>query len=167
MDARAVDHFRELVDTAAARMERLPDAAASRQPAPGKWCHKEILGHLIDSAAHNQTRFVRAQVLDELVFPGYDQDAWVRVQRYRERSWTDLIATWRAYNHQIAAIMEAVRADERDRPRSRHNLDQIAFGSLPPDMPATLGFLMRDYAAHLHHHLVQILGPEAPAGRPA
>jgi hypothetical protein len=38
---------------------------------------KEILGHLIDSAANNIQRFVRAAAADPLVFPGYDQNAWV------------------------------------------------------------------------------------------
>ena len=49
------------------------------------------LGHLIDSAVNNHARFVRAQLQDDLVFPGYDQDGWVRVQRYDERSWPALV----------------------------------------------------------------------------
>jgi len=48
--------------------------AASR-PAPGKWSQKEIIGHLIDSASNNHGRFVRAQLQDDLIFAGYDQDA--------------------------------------------------------------------------------------------
>ena len=93
----------------------------------------------------------------DLVFDGYDQEAWVRVQRYQERPWSDLVQTWRAYNAQIAAIIGSTPPIELDRPRSPHNLERIAFGALPADGEATLGFLMRDYVAHLQHHLRQVL----------
>ena len=35
------------------RLRRMDEATASKRPAPGKWSKKEILGHLIDSAANN------------------------------------------------------------------------------------------------------------------
>ena len=72
----------QVVDEAASRMMSIPEEQTGLRPAPGKWSRKEILGHLIDSAVNNQARFVRAQLQDDLVFDGYDQDAWVRVQRY-------------------------------------------------------------------------------------
>ena len=56
-------------------------AAETAQPrAPGKWSKREILGHLIDSAANNHQRFVRAQQSPRLEFPRYAQDDWVAVQ---------------------------------------------------------------------------------------
>src|SRR6185503_3729287 len=79
MDAAFVDSFDRIVVEAAARLRAITDDAASTRPAPGKWSPKEIVGHLIDSAVNNQARFVRAQLQDDLIFPGYDQDAWVHV----------------------------------------------------------------------------------------
>jgi hypothetical protein len=52
------------------------------KPAPDRWSKKEILGHLIDSAANNHQRFVRAQGTPRLEFPGYEQEFWVATQAY-------------------------------------------------------------------------------------
>ena len=139
-------------------MLEIPDTDASQPRAPGKWSRKEIVGHLIDSAVNNQARFVRAQSQDDLVFPGYEQDAWVRVQRYHDRPWADLVFTWQAFNAQVAATMRAAVMEEVERVRPRHNLGDIGFEPLPAGTPPTLGFLMRDYVLHLRHHLRQVLG---------
>lgn len=157
MSAELLDSLPVIVNDAASRMLAIPDGVASQPRPSGEWSRKEIIGHLIDSAVNNQARFVRAQMQDDLIFPGYDQDAWVRVQRYRERSWSELVEIWRVYNLQIAAVMGATPRAERERPRLHHNLQDIGFQRLPDGVDATLGFLMRDYVAHLQHHLRQVL----------
>jgi hypothetical protein len=113
MDAIFLADFRRTVADAAGRLLIYSDTDAARPLAPGKWSRKEIIGHLIDSAANNHARFVRAQLHDDLVFEGYDQARWVEVQRYRERPWTDLVGLWQAYNVHIASVMES--ADRRRR----------------------------------------------------
>src|SRR4249919_1362729 len=147
-----------IVGRGAAELLKIPDDTASRPRGPGKWSPKQIVGHLIDSAVNNHARFVRAQLQDDLVFPGYDQDGWVRVQRYDERSWPALVDAWRTVNTQIAAVMGATPETELTRPRLRHNLQEIGFRLLPAGDEATLEFLMRDYIAHLEHHLGQVYG---------
>jgi len=166
MDAAFVDSFDRIVVEAAARLRAITDDAASTRPAPGKWSPKEIVGHLIDSAVNNQARFVRAQLQDDLVFSGYDQDGWVRVQRYDERSWPETVQAWHTFNTQIVAVIGATPAQEFSRPRERHNLHEIGFQQLPDGTPATLGFLMRDYVAHIEHHLKQVLGGRSLTARP-
>jgi hypothetical protein len=152
----AAAELRTVVDEATPRLMTIGEAAASRSRGPGKWSPKQIVGHLLDSAINNHARFVRAQLQDDLVFPGYDQDGWVRVQRYDQRAWPDLVVAWRTYNQQIADVMRMTPEAELHRPRPRHNLDQIGFHPLPVGEPATLGLLMRDYVAHVQHHLRQI-----------
>jgi len=156
MDPDFLRDFRRTLDKARVSLTSLSDADASLAKAPGKWSHKEIIGHLIDSAANNHARFVRGQAMDDLLFEGYDQNAWVRVQRYNECSWIDLIQLWYAYNRHLADVMERADPDALARPRARHSLDRIAFHPLDPSTPATLAFVMRDYVAHLKHHLNQI-----------
>ncbi len=160
MDAAFIAEFRRTIDRAAERLGTFCDSEAGHPTAPGKWSKKEIVGHLIDSAANNHGRFVRAQLQEDLVFPGYDQDAWVRVQRYRDRPWSDLVALWRAYNRHIACVMESADPELVDRVRTSHNLDELAWQAVQRTEPTTLDYFMRDYVAHLEHHLRQALGSD-------
>ena len=146
----------ETLDAAGAEFRAAPSAAAARRPAAGVWSPQEVIGHLIDSAANNHHRFVRAQWQDDLVFPGYDQEAWVAAQRYLEAPWLELIALWQAYNRHIARVMAATPAGVLNRAHVRHNLDQIAWRTVPAGQPATLDYFMNDYVGHLHHHVAQI-----------
>ena len=152
--------LREVVDAATRALGAIDDAASARRPAPDKWSPREIVGHLVDSAANNHGRFVRAQAQDDLVFPGYAQDAWVDAQGYRSAPWTDLVALWAAYNRHLARVMTLAPEAARMRPRARHNLDEIGWSAVPADVPATLDHLMADYVDHLEHHLRQVLGPD-------
>jgi len=152
-----VDELRRTVETARVRLQSIPDAQSAARPAPGKWSRKEIIGHLIDSAANNHQRFVRASFQDALVFPGYDQDEWVRAQRYQDARWARLIDLWATYNLHVAHVMESIPAQVRERPRTRHNLHEIAWRTVPESQPTTLDAFMRDYVGHLKHHIDQAL----------
>jgi len=155
-----VAELHDLVERASPRLLALGDEAAARRPAPEKWSAKEIVGHLIDSASNNHQRFVRAQLQDDLVFDGYDQEAWVARQRYEDAPWEELVGLWKLYNLHLVRLMRAVPEIERLRGRPRHNLDQLAWKPVSRDEQTTLDYFMRDYVGHLRSHLVQILGPE-------
>jgi len=155
-EAEYAKDLRETVDRAAAELRAIPEAVASVRPAPGKWSIKEIIGHLIDSASHNHQRFVRARWQDDLVFQGYQQDEWVAAQQYQSVPWDELVTLWQTYNRHVARVMAQVPAAIARREHRRHNLDQIAWQSVPADRPATLEYFMRDYVAHLKHHLRQV-----------
>ena len=148
--------FRSTVLKATDRLRQVSPEESARKTSPDKWSIKEALGHLIDSAANNHQRFVRAQFTDDLVFPGYEQEKWVNAQRYIDESWGDMIQLWSSYNlhlvHVIAAIPEATLM----RARIRHNLDQIALHPIDQKDPTTLDYFVRDYLVHMKHHLDQI-----------
>jgi len=153
------DYIRDLettVDETAAWLITIPDTAARWRPKPGAWSPIEIIGHLIDSAANNHTRFVRAAGQDDLIFPGYAQDDWVRLQDYAAAPWNEVITLWHSYNRHIARVMAAVPAAVRYRKHARHNLDQLAWQTYAAEKAATLDDLMHDYVLHLKHHLTQV-----------
>ncbi len=148
--------FVRTVEEAAARLLSLTEEESRARPAEGQWSAKEVLGHLVDSAANNHQRFVRAQLKEDLVCEGYEQDAWVRVQGYQEEPWPPLVNLWKFYNLHLAHVCRLAPERERLRPRREHNLHEVGFAPVSPEEPATLEHLMRDYVDHLKHHLGQI-----------
>jgi DinB family protein len=134
-----------LIERAAVELRAIDDAAAASKPQADVWSVKEILGHLIDSAANNHQRFVRAQLATELSFPGYEQNAWVHTQDHQNRPWSQLVDFWVHYNYHLAHLIRRIPSAAASGP--------VRIGDNPP---VSLGALAEDYVAHLRHHLEQI-----------
>jgi len=101
----AVDRYRSLVDAIPARLVAIPEAECESRPGAGKWSKKEILGHLIDSAANNHQRFIRAQAEPQSSFPGYAQEFWGSTQQYQLESWEAMIELWKSYNIHLLHVV--------------------------------------------------------------
>ncbi len=151
-----LDEQKEYLLESYAKLLLIGDGEASSKQ-DGKWSKKEILGHLIDSASNNHQRFVRAQFKDDLVFPGYDQNEWVRVQNYQYVNWFALVELWKGFNFLIAHLAAEIPDNIFQEPRANHNLFDIAYIEVPKEQPATLDYFIRDYFVHLKHHMEQIV----------
>ena len=134
-----------VVSDVASKLSDLSGQEAARRSAPAKWSRKEILGHLIDSAANNHQKFVRAMQQPHLEFPGYQQDDWVSLQKWRDADWEEMIALWKAYNNHLAFLIRHVD--------TAHLKNEITIEGAGP---FTLAFVMQDYVEHLKHHVKQI-----------
>ncbi len=154
----ALEDFRRTLETATVRLQAMSEQEARRPCADGKWSAQQIIGHLIDSAANNHQRFVLAQLKDDLVFPGYQQAEWVRVQHYDAAAWPLLVQLWQSYNLYLLHVMTHVPAAKLQTLCTQHTLDRIAWQTVSTSEPVTLEYLMRDYIGHLQHHLRQIFG---------
>jgi len=104
------------------------------------WTLREMVGHLVDSAANNHQRFVRLQIERELSFPAYDGDAWLRVSGADGCDYSLLLRLWWDYNEYLLHIVE--------------NLDEGCLGWAwkTPEGDLTLEFLVRDYWRHMEWH---------------
>lgn len=134
-----ISRFSAILETWPDALRKIPQSALESKPAKDKWSGKEILGHLIDSAANNHQRFVRLQYEETVI--SYDQARWVAICRYQEASTEDLITLWESYNRHLLHIIKA------------------AYGQMPllePSARQSLEFFMEDYVRHLEHHLRQI-----------
>lgn len=148
--------FHATVMDATHRLLAISEEQSAQQPSPDKWSIKQVLGHLIDSAANNHQRFVRAQFTDDLVFPGYEQENWVNAQKYNDEPWSDLIQLWHFYNLHLLHVIAAIPEHKLTQARIRHNLDEIALHPVDKKDTTTLDYFVRDYLVHMQHHLDQI-----------
>ncbi|MCX6629637.1 MAG: DinB family protein [Candidatus Solibacter sp.] len=142
-----IAHFEELLKTVPQRLADVADEAAAHKPGGDRWSKKEILGHLIDSAANNHQRFVRAQSAGRLEFPGYEQEFWVATQSYATESWADLVNLWLLLNRHLLHVVKAM-------PGAMWS-HECVIGGRPA---VTLEALIIDYLRHLDQHLAQLLG---------
>ncbi len=153
-----LEDFKQTIDAATPQLMQISEAQSEQPRAEDHWSSKQIIGHLIDSATNNHARFVLGQLKDDLVFPGYDQDGWVRTNHYQEASWPHLVELWRAYNLHLLHVMAHASKEKVSTPCTLHTLQEIAFKTVPASEPVTLEYLMKDYVVHLKHHLGQIFG---------
>ena len=153
-----LEDFKQAIEAAPPRLTQISEAESEQPRAEDRWSSKQIIGHLIDSAANNHARFVLAQLKDDLLFPGYEQDGWVRVQKYQKASWPQLVDLWRAYNLHLLHVMAHASKEKLNTQCTLHTLQEIAFKTVPASEPVTLEYLMKDYVVHLKHHLGQIFG---------
>jgi hypothetical protein len=107
----------------------------------------DFQGHLIDSASNNHQRFVRGQITSGQDFPRYEQEAWVRPQRYQEARWNDLVELWRAFNTHLAHVIASMSEE------TRQATCRVGGGE-----EMTLAALFEDYVEHLEHHFREMLG---------
>lgn len=142
-----IEDLRRAVDEADAQFARYTEADTSAPLAADKWTRKQLLGHLIDSAANNHQRFIRAQLDGPHAFPGYEQESWVERNGYTDAAWSELVTLWRAYNLHLLRVLARIAPDQ---------LEVIC--TVGDSAPMTLGFIVEDYVRHLRHHLQQIIG---------
>jgi len=110
-----------------------------------KWSKKEILGHLVDSAQNNISRFIVAQYEDvpKIV---YKQDSWVAISDYQNYPIGDLITLWRLLNNHAAIILSNTNLEISQRKCDTNGAEMHS-----------IEWLANDYIKHLLHHLHQIL----------
>ncbi|HLS95202.1 MAG TPA: DinB family protein [Sphingobacterium sp.] len=120
-------------------LQTLNRAELESKPSMDKWSKKEIVGHLIDSAHNNLTRFVVAQFQDNPIIQ-YDQDLWCRHNYYQGADLHNMIILWEGLNRQLLYLRKGLSSDMWQRKANGN----------------TLVFLATDYIAHFEHHLKQI-----------
>lgn len=118
-------------------------AEISNQPSPNKWSKKEILGHLCDSAINNMVRFIKIQYEEQpYVLKPYNQEQWVAVQNYHEKSVDEILTLFQTLNKQIINIIENTP------------LEKLSYQcEIGHNQQKTLKWLIEDYLEHMEHHI--------------
>jgi hypothetical protein len=139
-----IERFTYVLNAVPPLLHKVEENTFSTKPAPDKWSKKEILGHLIDSAANNHQRFVRAQFEHEPSIV-YDQDKWNEFSYHALMRKDDLIDFWLDYNRYLLKLIKLIPNFKLSKTiRVGHNTH-------------TLQFIIEDYLVHMEYHLKQIV----------
>ena len=145
MISDAVERLRKHINNVPVKFSEFDAQTVSTKPAPGKWSKKEILGHLVDSACNNHSRFVRPLFEDgPLKLIKYAQDDWVINQKYTDENTADIVTLWKAYNTHILHILSNF-------PEEKLSVKWDIAGEI-----FDTEWLITDYVDHMEHHLKQI-----------
>jgi hypothetical protein len=125
----------------------LPPKLAETPWRAGGWTRKQIVGHLLDSAANNRQRFVRAAADGRYAGPKYAQDAWVAAHGYADQDWETLLRWWQAEHEILAAVVDRITED-------RLGVECV----VGDNAPVMLRFLIEDYLVHQRWHFAQLTG---------
>ena len=128
----------------------LPPELADIPWRDGGWTRKQILGHLLDSAANNRQRFVRAAIDGSFTGPDYAQDAWLAAHGYAGQSWSALLNWWKVEHEILTAAVDHI-AEQR----------MESYCVVGENAPVTLRFLIEDYTRHQRGHMAQLSAPVA------
>jgi len=138
-------HAQSVLSDFLALASRVPSDKTDIRIREDAWTFKEMISHLVDSAANNHQRFIRLQSGNLESFPGYDAESWVERGPASRMSYGNLLQLWKLYNEFILALIFRISGD---------CLQNIW---VTPSEPKSLAFLMEDYYRHIawHHELLE------------
>ncbi|XZF12787.1 DinB family protein [Chitinophagaceae bacterium MMS25-I14] len=143
LQPHTLQRLQYLIEIIPGKLLSIPEEEFAQKPVPEKWSKKEILGHLIDSAANNHQRFVRTQ-FEDIPAISYDQNGWNHYSYYNQMDQRQLVQFWEIYNRHLLTLASHIPAEFLER-KCRTNAGEV-----------TLQWLVEDYVVHMEHHLKQL-----------
>jgi DinB superfamily len=139
--------LRAAATTIRAEMAALPADGLAWHPAPGEWCVKDVLGHLIESERRGfagRIRIILAE--DRPALSGWDQDAVARARNDCAREWADVFDEFARLREESVHLVAGL-----------HPADLARGGEHPKVGFLTVGDLLHEWVHHDRNHIRQML----------
>jgi hypothetical protein len=148
MPTQLAQSFRDELNAVHTALLALSPELADTPWREGGWTRKQIVGHLLDSAANNRQRFVRATIHGSFTGPDYAEAEWVAAHGYSDVPWATLLHWWEVEHAILAAAVDHIPEERLD-----------AVCKIGDNMPVTLRFVVEDYFRHQRWHVAQLAAP--------
>jgi DinB superfamily len=108
--------LRAMGSAVAAELTQAPDDVLAWHPAPGEWCAKECLGHLLEAERRGFNGRIRTMLEQtEPALAGWDQQAVARERQDCQRSPADLLAEFERLRSDSVALVEGLAPADLER----------------------------------------------------
>ena len=104
----------EAPDILASLIDGLSTDDLNRQPAPGKWCIREIVAHLADDELVGAYRIRLILSTPGTPIQAFDQDVWARTGRYGTSDVKESLALYRVLRSANLKLLQSLSAEEWD-----------------------------------------------------
>lgn len=134
--------------TLTAMLHGLDDGLLSWRPAPGEWCIKEVIGHLLEMdtlAFADRIRLILTE--DKPEIPGIDVNRIAAKRHDDQRPLTELMAAFAQERETAVAFLTQLSSDQLTRT-----------GTLPVERHFRAADFVYEWPYHDHAHLRQICG---------
>ncbi|MDP4097165.1 DinB family protein [Paenibacillus sp. P96] len=99
------------IEETLAALQPLTEEQAKFKYAADKWSIKEVVGHLIDNERVWSYRLLRIARGDNLVYPGYEQDQFVREAQFDRIPYVDLLEEFKWIRKSTAFMLKGLPAE--------------------------------------------------------
>jgi len=145
--ARTADLLQSALTVIAAEGAAVPDAVLRWRPAPGEWCIKEVLGHLIEAEQRGFAGRIRIILgADTPAFESWDPDEVARTRGDQDRRWSELIGEFARLRDDAIRLVR--RLGEDDLPRA---------GTHPKVGRLCVSDLLHEWVHHDRNHIRQMM----------
>ena len=145
--AEIAQFLRATLTSLASELAALAPSVLAWHPAPGEWCVKEVLGHLIETEARGFAGRIRIMLASqEPRLEGWDQKAVASARRDCEREVRALLGELATLRHDSVGLVEGLSGAD------------VARGGLHPVVGhLTVSDLLNEWVHHDRNHVRQIL----------
>ena len=145
--AEIAQFLRATVTTLAAELAALPPPVLAWHPAPGEWCVKEVLGHLIETEARGFAGRVRTILAShEPRLEPWDQEAVARTRHDCEREVRALLGELATARQESVRLVEGLRDADLSRGGQHGSVGHLRVVDL-----------LNEWVHHDRNHVRQIL----------
>lgn len=114
-----------------AEIGALSDEVLAWHPAPGEWCAKECLGHIMEAERRGFNGRIRRILAEaEPALPGWDQQAVERERNDCARSAADLLAEFDALRHDSVALVNGLSESDLQRGGTHEKVGYVRVNDL-------------------------------------
>ena len=139
--------LRASMDAIRAESAALSDHAASWHPAPGEWCAKEVIGHIIEAERRGFAGRVREFLAkDEPACVAWDQDAVARERKDCARPLGALVDELSALRVESVRLVEGLPTAALGRGGQHPKVGRL-----------TIGDVVHEWVHHDRNHLKQLM----------